>query len=252
MRLQDKIAIVTGAGSGFGAEIARQYATEGARVVVNDIDEEAGEAVAKEIVRANGAAIFHRADVALDAQVKGLVAAALEAYGGLDIMVNNAGYTHPNRPMTEVDEETFDRIFAVNVKSIYLAVQHAVPVFRGRGGGLFINIASTAGLRPRPGLTCYNASKGAAITMTKSMAVEFAPDNIRVCAINPVIGETGLLETFMGVPDTPENRAKFMASIPLGRFSKPSDIANAALFLADDSSEFLTGMCIEVDGGRCV
>ncbi len=252
MRLEGKIAIVTGAGSGFGAEIARQYAAEGAKVVINDINEDAGNEVAESIQKSNRAAMFHKADVAVDAEVKVLVDTAVDAYGGLDIMVNNAGFTQNNCPMTEVDEETFDRIFDVNVKSIYLSARHAVPVFRKGGSGLFVNIASTAGLRPRPGLTWYCGSKGAAVNLTKGMAIELAPDKIRVCGINPVIGETGLLETFMGAPDTPENRKKFMATIPLGRFSHPTDIANAAVFLATEESNFLTGICIEVDGGRCI
>jgi 3-oxoacyl-[acyl-carrier protein] reductase len=252
MRLDDKVAIVTGAGSGFGEGIAKRFAAEGAKVVVNDIDSVGGERVVSEIAAAGGAAAFHRAAVAVGDEVRGLVARAVDAFGRLDVLVNNAGYAVPNQPMLNVTEAEFDRIFAVNVKAIYLSALHAVPVFRRGGGGVIINIASTAGLRPRPGLTWYNGSKGAAIALTKSMAVELAPDRIRVCGVNPVIGETGLLETFMGAPDTPENRARFLASIPLGRFSTPTDIANAVLFLASDEAEFLTGICIEVDGGRCV
>jgi 3-oxoacyl-[acyl-carrier protein] reductase len=167
-------------------------------------------------------------------------------------MVNNAGISHANQPMLNVSEEEFDRIFQVNVKSIYHSAIHCVPIFRRQGGGSFINVASTAGVRPRPGLTWYNGSKGAVIILTKSMAVELAPEKIRVNAINPVMGETGLLTTFMGADDTPQNRLRFVSGIPLGRFSRPSDVANAAVFLAEPSSEFLTGVCLEVDGGRCV
>jgi 3-oxoacyl-[acyl-carrier protein] reductase len=166
--------------------------------------------------------------------------------------VNNAGITHRNQPMLDVSEEEFDRVYAVNVKSIFLAARAAVPVMRARGGGAILTIASTAGVRPRPGLTWYNGSKGAAITLTKSMAAELAPDGIRVNALNPVIGETAITELFMGVPDTPENRARFLATIPLGRFSTPLDIANAALFLCSDEAAFITGVAMEVDGGRCV
>jgi 3-oxoacyl-[acyl-carrier protein] reductase len=252
MRLEAKVAIVTGAGSGFGEGIAKRFAEEGANLVVNDIDRAGGARVADEIVAAGGAAEFHQADVAVNRDMQGLVERAVGAFGRLDILVNNAGYAVPNQPLLEVTEAAFDRIFAVNVKAIYLSALHAVPVFRRARGGVIINIASTAAVRPRPGLTWYNGSKGAAIALTRSMAVELAPDRIRVCAINPVIGETGLLETFMGMPDTPENRAKFLASIPLGRFSTPTDIANAALFLASDEAEFLTGVCLDVDGGRCV
>lgn len=253
MRLQGKVAIVTGGGSGFGEGIAKRFAEEGARVVVNDIDDKGGARVTAEIEAAQGqgSAVFLRADVAVSADVARLVHHALERYGRLDIMVNNAGITHVNGPMLEVSEALFDRVFAVNVKSIYLAALHAVPVFRKQGGGVFINTASTAGLRPRPGLVWYNGSKGAAITITKAMAVELAPDKIRVNALCPVAGDTPLLGSFMG-GDTPENRKKFIASIPLGRLSTPRDIANAALYLASDEAEFITGVALEVDGGRCV
>ena len=248
MRLQDKVAIVTGAGLGFGEGIAKRYAAEGAKVLVADIDGARAERVAREIGDAARAAT---ADVSKGEDFQRMVAATIEAFGRLDIVVNNAGITHKNQPMLEVDEATYDRVFAVNVKSIYWSVQHALPVFRRQGGGSFVNIASTAGLRPRPGLTWYNATKGAVITMSKSMAVELAPDKVRVNAICPVIGETGLTSTFMG-GDTPELRAKFVASIPLGRMSTPRDVAAASLFLASDEAEFLTGVALEVDGGRCV
>ena len=248
MRLANKVAIVTGGGSGFGEGIAKRFAAEGASVVVADINEEAAKRVADEIGEKARAV---RADVSVNGDVQTMVAAAVGAFGRLDILVNNAGYTHRNGSMMEVDEETFDRIYAVNVKSIYLGAMHAVPVFRGQGGGVILNVASTAGVRPRPGLTWYNGSKGAAITLTKSMAVELAPDKIRVCALNPVAGETGMLHLFMG-EDTPEKRAQFKASVPLGRLSQPADIANAALFLCSDEAEFLTGVCLEVDGGRCI
>jgi 3-oxoacyl-[acyl-carrier protein] reductase len=253
MRLQGKVAIITGGGSGFGEGIAKRFAEEGAKVIVNDIDDAGGKRVAAEIekVHGQGSAVYVHADVAKDAEVKAMIDACLARFGRLDIMVNNAGVSHRNMPMLEVPEEMVDKILAINVKAIYLAARHVVPLFRRQGGGVIINTASTAGLRPRPGLTVYNASKGAAITMTKSMAVEFAPDNIRVNALCPVAGETPLLSTFMGA-DTPENRAKFKASIPLGRLSTPRDIANAALYLASDDAAFITGVALEVDGGRCI
>jgi 3-oxoacyl-[acyl-carrier protein] reductase len=252
MRLKDKVAIVTGAGSGFGEAIARRFAQEGARVVVNDVAADSAQRVAREISADGGEASAHVADVSKDAQVAGLVQAALARFGRLDIIVNNAGVTHRNRPMLEVAEDEFDRIYAVNVKPLFLTAKHAVPHFRKEGGGCFVTIASTAGVRPRPGLTWYNGSKGAAIVTSRSMAAELGPDKIRVNVINPVIGETGLLEMFMGMPDTPQNRAKFLAGIPMGRFSKPIDVANAALFLASDEAAFITGACVEVDGGRSV
>jgi len=249
MKLKDKVAIVTGGASGFGKAIAETYAREGAKVMVADINGQG----AREVANSIGEAAAHIAcDVSKKTDVDAMVAETVKTFGGVDIMVNNAGYTHKNQWLLNVTEEEFDRIFDVNVKAIYLAALACVPEMEKRGGGVIINTASTAGVRPRPGLTWYNGSKGAAITLTKSMAVELAPKKIRVCAINPVIGETGMLELFMGMPDTPENRAKFLATIPLGRMSKPADIANAALFLADPASEFITGVALEVDGGRCV
>lgn len=249
MKLAGKVAIVTGAASGFGRGIAERFALEGARVVAADIN---GEGVRELCAGFGDRMVPAQADVSQKQDVEAMVRAATEAFGGLDIVVNNAGTTHRNRPLMEVTEAEFDRIYAVNVKSIYLSTTAAVPKLEKRGGGSIINIASTAGVRPRPGLTWYNGSKGAVITLTKSMAAELAPKGIRVNAINPVMGETGMLTQFMGMDDTPENRAKFLASIPLGRLSRPHDIANAALFLADPASAFITGVAIEVDGGRCV
>jgi 3-oxoacyl-[acyl-carrier protein] reductase len=251
MRLPDKVAIVTGAGSGFGEGIAERYAREGARVVVNDIDTAGGERVAAAIRAAGGQATFVRADVSRGDDVAALLAATLAAYGRLDIVVNNAGVSHRNQSLLEVEEAEFDRVWRVNVKSLYWTARHIAPHFKAQGRGVFVNIASTAGVRPRPGLVWYNGTKGAAITISRAMAVELAPAGIRVNVINPVAGDTPLLATFLG-EDTPEMRAKFVASIPLGRFSRPSDVASAALFLASDEAEFITGACLEVDGGRCV
>jgi 3-oxoacyl-[acyl-carrier protein] reductase len=250
MRLKNKIAVVTGSGSGFGRGIAELFAKEGAEVVIADINGEAARACAETI--GTHRAIATMTDVSVRGDVEGMFTAAVNAFGGVDILVNNAGMTHRNQSLLTVSEEDFDRIYAVNVKSIYLTALAVVPLMEKRGGGSIITTASTAGIRPRPGLTWYNGSKGAAITLTKSMAAELAAKNIRVNAINPVIGETGMLEQFMGVPDTAENRGKFIAGIPLGRMSRPSDIANAALFLADPASAFITGVAIEVDGGRCI
>ncbi len=247
-RLAGKTALITGAGSGFGAGIAAAFVHEGARVLVADIVADSAAKVADAL---GSAAISCTMDVSDNEDVAKAVKACVEKLGGVDIVVNNAGITHINQPMLEVEEAEFDRIFAVNVKSVYLMARHAVPLMRANGGGVILNIASTAGLRPRPGLTWYNGSKGAMITLTKSMAAELAADKIRVNAINPVAGETPLLVKFMG-GDTPETRARFEASIPWGRLSRPADIAHAAVFLCCDEAEMITGSSLEVDGGRCI
>ena len=252
MKLQDRVAIVTGAGGGFGEGIAKHFAELGAKIVVADIRGDQADRVAAEIVAKGGEAVSSRVDVTNDKQVANMVALALEKFGKLDIMVNNAGITHKNQPMLNVDEATFDHVYAVNVKSVYLTARHVVPVFRRQGFGNIVNIASTAGVRPRPGLTWYNGSKGAVIVLTKSMAVELAPDHIRVNAINPVMGETGLLTEFLPGEDTPEVRQKIISTIPLGRLSRPTDIAKACAFLASDEADFITGVCLESDGGRCI
>ena len=244
MRLTSKTAIVTGAGSGFGAGIAKRFAEEGAKVIVADINTQGGERVAKEV-----SGKFVQADVTKSADWAKLMGSA----GNVDIVVNNAGWTHRNKPYLEVTEAEFDRVYAVNVKSIYLSAIHAVPLFRKRGGGCFVNIASTAGIRPRPGLTVYNSSKGAVITMSKSMAGEFGKDRIRVNCVNPVFSpETALSADFAGGTVSDEAKARFLATIPLGRFSTPLDVANACLYLASDEASLISGVCIEVDGARCV
>ena len=253
MRLKDKSIIVTGAGSGIGEGIARRLAAQGAKVIACDINTTLGQAVVAGIVQTGGTAAFFAADVTRSADVKALVAAAVQHYGRLDVMVNNAGWTHRNQSALEVSEADFDKCYAVNVKSIYLSTLHAVPEFRRIGGGSFINIASTAGVRPRPGLTWYNGSKGAVITTSKSLAAELGPENIRVNCVNPVFNpDTGLSEDFAGGQLTEERKAKFRASIPLGRFSSALDVANAVLYLASDDAAFISGVCLEVDGARCV
>jgi len=249
MRLANKIALVTGAASGFGAEIARTFAREGAKVVLLDLNKGGVQDVAAAI---GPEALALAGDVTSAGDITAAVEASRARHGRLDIVVNNAGWTHRNRPLLEVSEAEFDKVYAVNVKSIYLMTQAVVPVMRSQGGGTIINIGSTAGIRPRPGLTWYNGSKGAVHLLSRSMAAELAPDKIRVNCVAPVIGETGLLESFMGLPDTPQNRAKFIATIPLGRMSRPRDIANGCLYLASDEAEFVTGVVLEVDGGRDV
>ena len=253
MRVAHQSIIVTGAGNGIGEGIAKRLASEGASVTVNDINAVGGQRVVDEIVAAGGTAQFVQADVTRSAEVKALVDAAVQRYGKLDTMVNNAGWTHRNRPMLEVSEDEFDKVYAINMKSIYLSAIHAVPALRANGGGSFINIASTAGLRPRPGLTWYNGSKAAVIITSKSMAAELGPDNIRVNCINPVFNpDTGLAAEFAGGPVDDVRRAKFLATIPLGRFSTALDVANAALYLASSEAAFISGICLEVDGARCV
>ncbi len=249
-QLQGKVALVTGAAGGFGEGIARLFVAEGAKVLIADLDGDKAQRVASSLGGEHARAV--RCDVSSRADVDAAVAACVAAFGGLDIVVNNAGTTHRNQPMLEVDEATFDRVFAVNVKSIYHMTQAVVPVMRERKAGVIINIGSTAGIRPRPGLTWYNASKGAVNLLSKSMAVELGPDNIRVNVVCPVMGATGLIEQFLGTADTPEARAKIVAGIPLGRMSTPEDVAQATLYLASDAARFITGVELPVDGGRTI
>src|SRR5256886_3468296 len=248
MRLDNKVALVTGAASGFGKGIAATFAREGARVAVIDIDGEAARAAAASV---SNTAIAVRCDVSRRADVDAAVNATVDAFGAIDILVNNAGMSHVRRPMLEVEEAEFDRLMAVNVKSIFLFAHAVVPLMRKQKSGVIINIGSTAGIRPRPGLTWYNASKAAVNLVSKSMAVELAGDGLRVCAIAPVMAEAPLFATLMG-GDSPGLPAQFKATVPLARFATIDDVANATLFLASDEASFLTGNVLEVDGGRCV
>ncbi|MBO1078799.1 glucose 1-dehydrogenase [Roseomonas haemaphysalidis] len=248
MRLQGKVAIVTGGGSGFGEGIVRKFVAEGARVVVADRDAAAAQRVAESI---GAAARAVTADVSTAEGAKAMLAGAMDGFGRLDVLVNNAGIGHTPQPLDTLDEAKFDAIMGINVKAIYLAAREMVPVFKEQKSGAILNIASTAGVSPRPNLTWYNASKGWVITATRSMAVELAPFGVRVNALNPVAGETPLLATFMG-QDTAEIRAKFLSTIPLGRFSTPEDMGNAACFLCSDEASMITGVAMEVDGGRCI
>ncbi|MBO6554791.1 MAG: SDR family oxidoreductase [Roseitalea sp.] len=249
MRLDGKTAVVTGAASGFGREIARRFAREGAKVAIVDLNADGAQAVANEL---GDAGLAVACDVSKADDVAAAVARTADAFGRIDIVVNNAGWSHPNQPALEVEYDTFRRVYAVNVDSIFHMTHAVVPRWREACGGVMINVGSTAGIRPRPGLSWYNSSKGAVNIMTKTLAVELAPDKIRVCGLAPVMGATALLETFMGMPDTPENRAKFLSTIPLGRLCEPEDMANAALYLASDEAEFITGVILEVDGGRTI
>ena len=248
MRLAGKIALVTGAASGFGEGIAKKFVAEGAKVVVADRD---GEGALRAAAKLGAAALGVRADVTAAADVKAMIDAAYERFGGLHILVNNAGVGHLPQPLEDLAEDEFDRILAVNVKAIYRAAKEVVPRFKAQKKGVILNVASTAGVSPRPRLAWYNASKGWVITATRAMAVELAPFGIRVVALNPVAGETPMLKTFMG-EDTPEIRAKFLATIPIGRFSTPEDLGNAACFLCSDEASMITGVAMEVDGGRCI
>ncbi len=249
MRLKDQVAIVTGAASGFGAEISRRYVAEGAKVAVADMNEEGAKKVAAEL-GANAFAI--KCDVTKRADIDALVAATLKHFGTLDIVVNNAGYSHKNQPLLETDEATFDRVLDVNIKSIYLMTLATVPILRAKKRGCIINIGSVSGMRPRPGLVWYSASKAAANVLSKAMAAELGPDNIRVNAVAPVMSPTGMFQLFSGVPDTPENQKKFLSNIPLGRLATPLDIAKACVYLASDDADFITGVEFPVDGGRSV
>jgi 3-oxoacyl-[acyl-carrier protein] reductase len=249
MRLAGKTALVTGAASGFGKAIAERFVAEGAKVAIVDLNEDGARAVADDL---GDAAIAIRCDVAEGAQVADAVAKTNEAFGRLDIAVNNAGWTNVNSPLMETDEATFRKIYDINVLSIFHMTKSCVPLWREQGGGTMINVGSVAGIRPRPGLTWYNSSKGAVNMMTKSLAVELAPEGIRVNCVAPVMGATALLESFMGMPDTPENRKKFIATVPMGRLSEPRDVANATLYLASEDADFITGVVLEVDGGRTI
>lgn len=248
-RLAGKTAIVTGAASGFGREIARRFVAEGAQVAIVDLNSDGAKAVADEL---QDAAVPVTCDVSKGDDVTAAVQSTIEVFGRVDIVVNNAGWSHRNQPALDVDYETFKRVYEINVDSIFHATHALVPHWREIGGGVMINVGSTAGIRPRPGLSWYNSSKGAVNMMTKTLAVELAADKVRVCGLAPVMGATALLETFMGMPDTPENRAKFLGTIPLGRLCEPEDMANAALYLASDEAKFITGVILEVDGGRTV
>ncbi len=248
MRLQDKCTIITGAASGFGAGMARKFIAEGARVMLADIDGDAAERLSAEL---GAAAVACQVDVSQADDMRRLSESAMQSLGRIDILINNAGVTHLPQAMEDISEEDFDRVMAVNTKSVYLSARYIIPIMKAQGQGVVLNVASTAGVSPRPRLSWYNASKGWMITATRSMAVELAPEGIRVNALNPVAGETPLLKSFMG-EDTPEIRARFLSTIPLGRFSTPEDMGNAACYLCSDEASMVTGVCLEVDGGRCI
>jgi 3-oxoacyl-[acyl-carrier protein] reductase len=248
-RLQGKVALVTGAAAGFGEAIARLFVAEGAKVLLADLDGAKAQALAQALGQVARAVAC---DVSRQADVQAAVAACVETFGAPDVVVNNAGTTHRNQSMLEVDEVTFDRVFAVNVKSIFHMTRAVVPLMQARRSGCIVNIGSTAGIRPRPGLAWYNASKGAVNLLSKSMAAELGPDGIRVNAVCPVMSPTGLIEQFLGTADTPEARARVIAGIPLGRMSTPEDVAEATLYLASDAARFITGVELPVDGGRTI
>lgn len=250
MNLTSKIAIVTGAASGFGAATAQRLAQAGARVMLADLNAEGARAQAQAIIGAGGQAASVAVDVADRASFEAMVAATRQTFGGLDILVNNAGVTHRNKPALEVGEDEFDRVYRVNVKSLYWAAHAVLPGFVQQGSGCIVNVASTTGVRPGPGLVWYSGSKAAMINLTKGLALEFARSGVRINAVNPMIGETAMLGDFMGMEDTPANRERFLMRIPLGRFTRPADVASAVTFLASDEAAYLTGVCLDVDGGR--
>ena len=253
MRFQGKVAVVTGAASGFGEAIARRFASEGASVVVADVNEPDGKRVVASIEGEGGKVLFVRCDVSRADDVRSLIDGSVDQFGGVDVLVNNAGFSHRAMPMWDLPEEEFDRVFATNTKGVYLGVKYAVPVLRARGGGVIVNTASIGAVAPRPGVTAYNATKGAVVTMTRGLAVELAPFKIRVNAVNPVAAETGFVRGAMGVDTFPDGvRKSLIAGIPLGRLTEPGDVAAAVLFLASDEAEFLTGVCLDVDGGRSI
>src|SRR5437867_5454514 len=253
MLFEGKIVIVTGAGSGFGEAVATRFAREGARVVVADVNETNGRRVAAAITQEGGAARFVRTDVSRSAEVKAMVDLAVSAFGGLDVLVNNAGFSHRMMPLWELPEEEYERVFATNVRGVYLGCKFAVPVMKERGGGVIVNTASIGAVAPRPGVTAYNATKGAVVTLTRGLAVEVAPVKIRVNAVNPVAAETGFVKTAVGVDKLPDEVSRQLVyTIPLGRLTEPRDVAAAVLFLASSDAEFLTGVCLPVDGGRSI
>ena len=253
MRFHDRVVIVTGAASGFGAAIAKQFGAEGAKVLVADVAEAKGAEVVSAIAGAGGQALFVRVDVSKAADVKAMVDTAVSELGGLDVLVNNAGLSHPMMPLWDLPEEDYDRVFSINTKGVFLGCKYAIPVMRERGGGVIVNTASIGAVSPRPGVTPYNASKGAVVTMTRGLAVEVAPLKIRVNAVNPVASETGFIKTAIGLDNlTDDMRSALASTIPLGRLAVPTDVANAVLFLASDAASFLTGVCLDVDGGRSI
>jgi 3-oxoacyl-[acyl-carrier protein] reductase len=253
MRFKGKVAVVTGAGSGFGEAIAKRFAAEGARVVLGDVHEENGKRVAAAIEHEGGSARFVRADVSRAADVAAMIDRAVGDFGGLDVLVNNAGFSHRATALWDLAEDDYDRVFATNVKGVFLGCKYAVPVMKQRGGGVIVNTASIGAVSPRPGVTAYNATKGAVLTLTRGLAIEVAPFKIRVNAVNPVAAETGFMKTALGIDKLPEElRKQLVATVPLGRLTEPRDVAAAVLFLASDEAEFLTGVCLAVDGGRSI